>query len=816
MKNRKLPLLLRTLIPFLLAGTSLAGEGMLIAAEPGGENPAVYPGLAPAITEFMAANNSTLADGFGHYPDWIEIHNPAGTPQDLTGWYLTDNPAKPTKWRFPSASIPAGGYRVVFASKSDGTDPSGALHASFGLSAGGEYLALVRPDGTIASDYAPTRQYADISCGRSPGQSRIRFFKNPTPGAANNAGYWDWVKDTKFSVDRGFYTAAFDVAITTATPGATIRYTTDGSRPTETRGTIYTAPVPIAKTTVLRAFGYLDGFESTDVDAQTYVFIDQVARQPADPASWPDPLQYTRTNWKGLKFYAETVEATNWGVNAGTNGAAFRAALTQGLTISLSTDTNVLFDLKTGLFGNPRPEVVLDHAVSVELFDAAGGKSMQLNAAARMMGYSSRFPNQTKPNLRLLFKSEFVDATSGETFTGPGKLNYPLFEGSKVESFNTIALRGMLRHGLIGRRGPGFHDAFTHETFRDMGHANIHYRFVNVYINGLYMGVFQAQERPDDSYMQKHFAAAREDYDILKDDGLSSGTEDAWKAFEALVPAGSTLSEAGYQTVKNEYLDLERYADYTLLEMFVANCDWPDNNFYLACRRGTPAFGPPAQKWIPFTWDADLAVHKHYVNLDLFGPVKTARSPLELIWNALCNNPQWQRFFGDRVHHHLFNGGSLSVGQMNARWLRVRDELGPLAMGELCKWSNGNLKWWNAEVLSYTTDFWPQRHANSLRLLRRHGLYPQTDAPVFGQHGGRVAAGYGVAISNPGDSGTIWYTTDGSDPRDSATASTYTGSPVIVPETTCVKACVDSGEEWSAMNSAVFQVEPTQKGDETK
>ena len=57
------------------------------------------------ITEFMAANDKTLFDGDGDTPDWIEIHNPSGVPQDLTGWYLTDNVGKLTKWTFPAAPV---------------------------------------------------------------------------------------------------------------------------------------------------------------------------------------------------------------------------------------------------------------------------------------------------------------------------------------------------------------------------------------------------------------------------------------------------------------------------------------------------------------------------------------------------------------------------------------------------------------------------------------------------------------------------------------------------------------------------------------
>ena len=67
----------------------------------------------------------------------------------------------------------------------------------------------------------------------------------PTPGAANSTIYYNQVEGVKFNHDRGFYESAFDVTITTDTAGATIRYTTDGSVPTATTGTVYTGPIHI-------------------------------------------------------------------------------------------------------------------------------------------------------------------------------------------------------------------------------------------------------------------------------------------------------------------------------------------------------------------------------------------------------------------------------------------------------------------------------------------------------------------------------------------------------------------------------------------
>lgn len=123
---------------------------------------------APVISEFMASNNAGLQDEDGDFSDWIEIHNPDSTPIDLTGWHLTDNASNPAKWRFPQTVIPAGGYRLVYASNKNRAISGQPLHTNFALAAGGEFLGLVAADGvTVVSSYSPTypAQSADVSYG---------------------------------------------------------------------------------------------------------------------------------------------------------------------------------------------------------------------------------------------------------------------------------------------------------------------------------------------------------------------------------------------------------------------------------------------------------------------------------------------------------------------------------------------------------------------------------------------------------------------------------------------------------------------------
>jgi len=134
-------------------------------------------GAALQISEFMAVNESTLADADGDFSDWIEIHNPDGSPVSLGGYSLTDDSLNLTKWTFPAVTLNAGASIVVFASSKDRLNPATELHTNFKLSSSGEYLALVEPGGlVVVSQYSPSypQQFADESFGfGTPVGSRV-------------------------------------------------------------------------------------------------------------------------------------------------------------------------------------------------------------------------------------------------------------------------------------------------------------------------------------------------------------------------------------------------------------------------------------------------------------------------------------------------------------------------------------------------------------------------------------------------------------------------------------------------------------------
>jgi len=57
------------------------------------------------ITEFMAANTDSVADGDGEYPDWIELYNAGSEAVSINSWCMTDNLENPERWCFPPADV---------------------------------------------------------------------------------------------------------------------------------------------------------------------------------------------------------------------------------------------------------------------------------------------------------------------------------------------------------------------------------------------------------------------------------------------------------------------------------------------------------------------------------------------------------------------------------------------------------------------------------------------------------------------------------------------------------------------------------------
>jgi hypothetical protein len=212
------------------------------------------------INEFSAANYQVIADNFGEYEDWIELYNAGSAAVDLSGYHLSDRADEPTKWPIPAGtSIGAGGFLRFWCSGRDLVSGS-HYHTNFKVTQtrNREGIYFNSPAGlSLDSNGIAVPNQRGHSWGRFPdGAADWVVFTSSSPGAAN-AGprYQGYAAKPVISPEPGAYAGATPITITSGESGVTLRYTTNGSRPTAASPE-YTAPLSLSATAVVRAAAF--------------------------------------------------------------------------------------------------------------------------------------------------------------------------------------------------------------------------------------------------------------------------------------------------------------------------------------------------------------------------------------------------------------------------------------------------------------------------------------------------------------------------------------------------------------------------------
>jgi hypothetical protein len=130
----------------------------------------------------VLAQNLTAVNHAGTFPDAIELFNESGSPVNISGLRLTDDPANPNKYTFPTnTTINGGSYLVVYANNDDGT---GGLHSGFNLSASGEGVYLFHATSNAVLDSVVFGlQLNDLSVGRFGSSGEWKLCTPTFPGA---------------------------------------------------------------------------------------------------------------------------------------------------------------------------------------------------------------------------------------------------------------------------------------------------------------------------------------------------------------------------------------------------------------------------------------------------------------------------------------------------------------------------------------------------------------------------------------------------------------------------------------------------------
>ena len=728
-RHRPVADVLRTLLHIIvLTAYGCLGASAGKGTPPAAESPPVI------LSEFLAENRSGLMDDDGDHSDWVELFNRSGSAVNLLGWSLTDDDRSLRKWVFPETILAPGRFLVLFASGKERRSPSRPLHTNFKLAKKGGYLGLVKPDGeSIASAFSPAypAQRSDIAYGlpESFFQARRRpdggydaalplwtFLPLPTPGASNLPGAGTSVLAPVFSLPSGLYGHAIQVSLSPVPSGVRVFCSTDGTHPSPTNGLLYSQPLTLKQSTVLRAVAY--GIESLPSPATevTYLIESSVRTQTGEGLLrfWGE-----REGKPVVADYEMDPE-----VLGGVSSQGLHEALLSLPSLCLNIDPADLFSSERGIYSNPMQNGGdWERAATLEILPWRGELGSRVDCGVRIQGGWNRRPEESpKHAFRIVFKKRY----------GPSTWKHSLF-GGQGEEFDELILRAGCNNSWLHwssderRHGDYLRDQWMRETYAALGQVSAKGRFVHLYLNGLYWGVYNCVERPAAGFVRSHMGGKASDYEVRNADHILEGSTNAWGSM--LARANKGLEDAGEFAAICEVLDLPCFIDYLLLNLFAGNADYDRSSNWYAFRPSRPG---GLFRFV--VWDGERTLEEASSNtLDYDDDESPPR-----LFQKLRGNDTFRARFAERARQLLAPGGALSVAECQARYSRLADSIEKAMLLESARWGDYRRdvhpyktppyelytveKHWRPEVRRLIDDYFPARCAEFARQLKAAGL----------------------------------------------------------------------------------------------
>jgi len=594
----------------------------------------------PVINEVQSTNTS-LPDPFGQLIDWVEIYNPTDAPVDLSGHHLSDSTSNRTKFTFPAGTtLAAGQFLIVWCGQASefattGPYPAGQLRATnFAISAGGEAIVLAAPGGgTVIDEYPalPIGTAGTPAVGRSLGRGTgpnfgvLYFYNAPTRGSANTTAGTEAVPldPPVVSLDGGIYATGQTVSLSTTVAGGTIRYSLDGSEPTES-SPVYSAPLslgiggnnatsyswiptnpggdagfpfydnwqapqgPVARIHVLRARVFKSGGAASRTVTKSYVIDPAGTNRHAFPvvsiASDPANLFSDRT---GIYVQGTNTYSTDWPNTPGAVPAELWANYFQ-----------------TGS--------AWERASHLEFFERDGTRLLEGTIGLRLNGNTTR--SRPRKALRIYNRNPAGSTTWSNT---------ALFPDRETRSWNTF----LLRAGGNDWNQSLFRDALVSAIAAPTGIDRQAARPVVLFLNGEYWGLHNLRERIDENWIFHRYGLTEEQFTMLEvtsggPNFLNPTADFSWPIYDSGVPAllddykdiliragNNEFAGAGGYAALDARIDVENFIDYSALTIWSGNTDWPGNNVLL-WRSASNAAGNPRLdgRWRYIMKDNDFAL----------------------------------------------------------------------------------------------------------------------------------------------------------------------------------------------------------------
>ncbi len=526
------------------------------------------------INEYSASNLNSFTDFFGKTEDWIELYNTSDVDMDISGWHLSDKEGKPEKWEIPAGTtISANGFLVFWCSGRD-MEVDGEYHTNFKLSQtkNNEFVLLSSPNGSIVDIFALELTLVEHShCRNMDGSNSWMICTEPSPGASNDGTtqYLGYTQTPDMSLEGGFYDDTLTVTILNNEPNSILRYTTDGTNPSESSPE-YIDSLIIDATQVVKALSFSNDtlVLPGKMDFNTY-FINEDFSLAVFSVAADSVIDLAHGN--GELIPIGSLEYFN--LKNEREATAFGSLNRHG------QDSWVL------------PHRSLDWVSRDEM---GYSKAVQ----APLFGYSERDEYQ-----------KFMFRNSGDD-------NYPAVDDSSHEGsthirdeyVQTLAMEGGMKL-----------DCRAVER-------------VILFLNGEYWGVYGMRERPvDHDYTDEYYDQGKYDIQYLTTWGsteIQYGGQEAlqdWTNLRDFILQNDMSDPANYQ-VAEDSINLLSLIDYMVVNLSVVASDWL--NYNTGWWRGRDPDGDH-KKWGYILWDLD-ATFDYYINYSGVPNINPDADPCDL------------------------------------------------------------------------------------------------------------------------------------------------------------------------------------------
>ncbi len=506
--------------------------------------------------------------------------------------------------------------------------------------------------------------------------------------------------------------------ITPADASWDVYYTLDGSNPQDSETALVSpggASIQIdpqsttnrdaTPAVIVRASAGTGGIIPSYPEARTFIFEDELLTQTYPGGEWPD------YNVNGqiidLDMDSRIVDHPSY-------KNLMIPSFKDIPSLSIVTDIDNLFDSDTGIYVNAWGHGFdWERECSAEFIQSDGSEGFNANAGLRIRGGWSRHNDFPKHAFRFFFRSEYGDS----------KLDFPLFGDEGVDSYDKIDLRTSQNYAWStgDSRNTMLRDVFSRDSQRDMGQPYTRSRYYHLYLNGMYWGLYQTQERSEASFAADYLGGKTEDYDVIKVNTedwqyrieATDGDFTIWYEIWNMCQAGFTSNEA-YNMLEGKdaegkplvggqvYVDIDNLIDYMLSIFYTGNFDAPTssfrgnqgpNNFFAINDRKDMSTG-----FTFYNHDAEhamfsepaspgIGLYEDRVNLNMWVSDFSAFHPQWLHYKLTANSDYRVRFM-DRAHEQLTGNGMLTPGRnlerLNARF----DEIETAIIAESARWGD--------------------------------------------------------------------------------------------------------------------------------